>query len=89
MAFIDFIEREDRAKKSEIAPSGYEIVPFDKNFTLIDTNRIYLESHGWIQAGSWAGLTPFKVRREHGYSITSICQPAKRFKTDKPYPFGY
>ena len=74
------------------AEKGYFLLDEIVGHKLTIDSRVWLKSHGWIGPGSWRGMTiPANCKLE-GYRIDAVAtreQPKPRFKTDKPWPFGY
>ncbi len=74
------------------AEKGYYLLDEIAGHKLTNDSRIYIKGHGWLGPGGWCGMTISpKCTVEH-YTIIAVAvkgEPKPRFKTDKPWPFGY
>lgn len=76
-------------------PAGYILLDNKllKKYTLKYGDKIYyLHSNGWVIIVGWAGYNYAKILKMDMIKILYIAikgEGKPRFKTDKPYPFGY
>ena len=100
-----FVEKETNGKSGPIkaptepleVPTGFVLKDNIDNYILENGQYVYLIGinnntvYGWMLITNWIGYGKGNVA-DLGYRITAIAikeEIKPRFKTDKPYPYGY